>query len=87
MREYRHRNKALGAGDSKMAMKLITRVLDSCDASINQCWAKVYRDSEYEEFVVKFYRHAEYVGSAADYFTNDKSDALVTAKTQCLKGY
>ncbi len=70
-----------------MSIRLITRIMDSSDASINQCWAKVYFDTELNEYRVKFYRHAEYIGSTSDYYTNDKHDAIQTAKNVCFKGY
>ena len=40
--------------------------------------ATVFYDFEYEEFVVKFYRGAVHLVEA-DYFTNDKADAIETA--------
>ena len=70
-----------------MSIRLITRVMYSCDAGINQCWAKVYFDTEGQEYFVKFYKHAEYLGSAADYYTNDKQDAIQTARLQCIRGW
>jgi len=70
-----------------MSVRLITRVMDSSDIGQNQCWAKVYFDTELAEYRVKFYRHAEYIGAQADYFTSDKQDAIATARTECLKGY
>jgi len=43
--------------------------------------AKVYRDSETNEFVVKFYVDGVYQ-TEADYFTDDKQDAMDTARSQ-----
>ena len=44
--------------------------------------AKVYRDSEWQEYRVKFFRGGTYqVG--ADYHTDDKSDAQFTARAYC----
>ena len=70
-----------------MTVRLVSRVLNASDAGRNQCWAKVYFDTEFEEYRVKFYRHAEYIGSEADYHTDDKSDAINTARAQCWNGY
>lgn len=70
-----------------MSIKLITRVMKSSDMGINQCWAKIYFDTEVLEYRVKFYRHAEYIGAESDYFTSDKTDAVKTAETQCMKGF
>ncbi len=69
-----------------MSIRLITRVMVSCAAGINQCWAEVYYDTEGEYFV-KFYRHTEYLGISADYHTSDKLDAIQTARLQCMRGY
>ena len=44
--------------------------------------ARVYRDSEYDEYVVKFDHFGSYV-EGADYHTDDKQDALDTAKYEC----
>jgi hypothetical protein len=41
---------------------------------------KVYRDPEWDEYVVKQYdEHGRYLPEA-DYFTNDQGDALATAE-------
>lgn len=49
------------------------------NASVPAYAARVYRDSEWDEYVVKYY-----VGQAhvlkADYHTNDKADAIGSAK-------
>lgn len=42
-------------------------------------FAKVYYDSEWQEYVVKFYEGGKYIPEA-DYFTDDKDDAIGTAK-------
>jgi len=70
-----------------MSFKLVTRVLVACDTGVNQCWAKVYIDTDVNEYRVKFYRQAEYIGSGSDYYTDDKQDAINTARIQTLKGY
>lgn len=40
--------------------------------------AKVYRDSEWQEYRVRLYLNGE-LNTAADYFTGDKADAIDTA--------
>jgi hypothetical protein len=44
--------------------------------------AKVYRDPEWKEYRVKFFRDAAYQ-EGADYHTDDKSDAQFTARSFC----
>lgn len=68
-----------------MARKLIGRILN--DAGDNQCWAKMYYDSEWQEYIVRFYRHAEYIGADSDYHSDDKADAKQTGQYQVAKGY
>lgn len=48
--------------------------------------AKVYRDSVYGEFVVRFYMAGVGLVADADYYTNDKQDAVSTAKYTLNKG-
>lgn len=43
-------------------------------------FAKVYRDSETREFVVRFYTSESTLKPAEDYFTDDKADAIGTAE-------
>lgn len=43
--------------------------------------ANVYRNSEWKEYIVKFYRNGYHMGSA-DYHTDDKKDALDTAQVE-----
>lgn len=48
------------------------------------CTAMVYRDTEWQEFVVKFYTHIHdetQYHEGADYHTNDLDDAVETANT------
>lgn len=45
----------------------------------NTRFAKVFRDSDLEEYRVKLYENMVYQPDA-DYFTDDKADALATAK-------
>lgn len=44
--------------------------------------AKVYRDVEYDEFVVEFYKDSVRQVNAK-YFTDDKQDAIDTANVFC----
>ncbi len=48
-----------------------------------KCTAKVYFDSNYGEFLVRFH-YPEPVGyiHECDYFTDDKEDAIQTAKQE-----
>lgn len=43
-------------------------------------FAKVYRDVEWQEYRVKFYDVENNHLVEADYFTDDKEDAILTAK-------
>lgn len=47
--------------------------------------AKVYRDSEWNEYRVKFYRYNQHL-TEADYHTPDKLDAIHTACSWTTKG-
>ena len=44
--------------------------------------AKVYRDAEWQEYRVKFFRDGKYQRDA-DYHTDDKADAQFTARAFC----
>lgn len=44
--------------------------------------AKVYRDNEWKEYRVKFFRNQVHQ-EGADYHTDDKSDAQFTARAFC----
>lgn len=57
-----------------MAKRCIKTVAD------NGRVARVYRNSEFEEYEVRFSINGEDCGSDSDYFTNDKQDALDTAE-------
>jgi hypothetical protein len=67
--------KTKGARDSK-------RLIDTISDGSAQ--VKVYYDSELEEYCCKLYVGGAY-RSNADYFTNDKSDALDTARAMARK--
>lgn len=45
----------------------------------NDASSKVYYDTEYKEYTVRFYNSAGVWMDGADYFTDDKEDALNTA--------
>ena len=49
--------------------------------------AKIYRDSEYDEYIVKFYDADGKYLSEADYHTDDKQDAVDTANAWVLNSY
>jgi len=42
--------------------------------------AKVFRDSDTQEFVVRFYTAEGTLKPAEDYFTDDKADAIGTSR-------
>lgn len=42
--------------------------------------AKIYYNSEYEEFSVKLYVDGKWLGEGSTYYTNDKDDAISSAK-------
>jgi hypothetical protein len=44
--------------------------------------AKVYRDADWDEFRTKFFREGVHMGEACDSFTDDKSDAINTARSE-----
>jgi len=43
--------------------------------------AKIYFDSDYDEYIVKFYDGPDHLENA-DYFTSDRIDAFNTAKIE-----
>jgi hypothetical protein len=72
-----HPNKRKHArpGDKdEFAARLINTLKDDKSGRV----AKVYRDTEYNEYVVKFYTNGTY-HSKADFFTDNKDDANATA--------
>ena len=62
-----------------MAKRFITELNYSNTDDVGQHRAKIYYSSEYEEYQVIFYRHAERL-PGADYFTPCEDDAKLTAK-------
>jgi hypothetical protein len=55
------------------------RLVTSIASSHTKRVAKVYRNSEWDEYQVKYYRNGIYQ-SEADSFTDDKDDAVGTAE-------
>lgn len=47
--------------------------------------AKVYRDPENDEYQVHFYKHGKHMGEGPVHYTDDKDDAVGTAKLQVDK--
>lgn len=64
-----------------MATRIISRIVDN--SVWHQRHANVIYDIEWQEYRVKQYNHAELVGT---YHTDDKADAIATAKVWVLKG-
>lgn len=58
-----------------MSLRLVNRIANGH----TQKAAKVYRDVEWQEYRVKFYRNGMYQ-EGADYHTDDKDDAVGTAE-------
>ena len=48
--------------------------------------AKVYKNAETGEFIARFFNDGRYL-EAADYFTNDKADALATAQSEIARNW
>lgn len=59
--------------DAKDGMRLVENIRDG------SFYCKVYYDSDLEEYCCKLYHGGIYY-SSADYFSDDKADALSTAK-------
>lgn len=66
-----------------MALRLIDTVVNDLGSVGGVLMAKVYRDAEWNEYRVKFYRDGRHQ-SNADMHTDDKQDAIDTAKFMCL---
>lgn len=56
-------------------MRVIAKFLDTKTGATS----RVYRNAEWEEYVVRFYNHEGVHMDASDYHTSDKQDALNTA--------
>ncbi len=63
-----------------MTKKLIAVV--ASDAGPNGGRAKVYRDSEWNEYRVRYYIGEKYLGEQADSFHDQRDDAISTAKQE-----
>jgi hypothetical protein len=63
-----------------MSKRLIAHVLPDDGSNYNR--AKVYWDSEWREYRTRFYENGVYLGESCDSFTDDKADALATAKAE-----
>lgn len=65
-----------------MSTRIITRIIDDTTAE-HQRHARVVFDTEWQEYRVKQYNHAELVGT---YHTDDKADAIATGRAWVLTG-
>ena len=65
------------------ATRIVTRIIDDSPAAAHQRHAKVLRDAEGQEYRVKQYDHTELIGT---YHTDDKADAIATAKLWVFSG-
>lgn len=65
-----------------MATRIVTRIVDDTTTE-HQRHAKIVYDPEWQEYRVKQYVHAELVGT---YHTDDKNDALATARAYVFTG-
>jgi len=55
------------------------RLIQTYHSANREAAAKVYRSAEWEEYIVRFFRQGSELRDAA-YHTDDKGDALNTAK-------
>lgn len=60
-----------------MALAHINKIL----TNISGTFARVMRDTETEEFVVKFYDRGQFLKNA-NYYTDDEGDAIGTARAE-----
>jgi ribosome modulation factor len=63
-----------------MALRKVYSVSSSVDAQLPLRTAVVYRDVEFDEFIVKFYIDEKHQ-KGADYHDDDKQSAISTAET------
>lgn len=61
-----------------MSVRLVSRVVNDAATDALDRHAKVYFDSDLQEYRVKMYHGTVHL-HAADYFTDDKQDALAVA--------
>lgn len=66
-----------------MALRLIDTITSDLRPTGQLLVGKVYRDAEWNEYRVKFYADGHY-NPRADYHTDDKKDAIDTAKLMCM---
>lgn len=57
------------------------RLISTIHKAAAEVTAKIYRDTEWQEYRVKFYREGQHLQNA-DYHTDDKQDAIDTAHGQ-----
>lgn len=57
------------------------RLISTIHKAAAETTAKIYRDSDWQEYRVKFYRAGQHLTNA-DYHTEDKQDAIDTAHGQ-----
>ena len=62
--------------------RIVTRIVDDAGTD-HQRHARVVYDAEWQEYKVKQYNHCELVGT---YHTDDKADAIATAKVWVHQG-
>lgn len=62
-----------------MALAHINKIL----TNINGTFARIMRDMETDEFVVKFYDRGQFLKNA-NYYTDDEGDAIGTAHAELL---
>lgn len=62
-----------------MSMRTVAAVLGE-EGNPSSFRAKIYLDSEWQEYRVRFYRGGTYLGVETDYYTDDKADAIGTAQ-------
>ena len=60
-----------------MALAHINKIL----TNIGGTFARIMRDTETDEFVVKFYDRGQFLKNA-NYYTNDEGDAIGTARAE-----
>lgn len=63
-----------------MSLRLVTSIANQHTGKA----AKVYRDTDWNEYRVKFYRNGKYQ-EGADSHTDDKDDAIGTAEVYTLQ--
>lgn len=62
-----------------MALAHINKIL----TNINGTFARIMRDMDTDEFVVKFYDRGQFLKNA-NYYTDDEEDAIGTARAELM---